>query len=42
MFVEKLYEKIKNKIHENPIDKLRRLGAVIGNNVHIYDGGVAI
>lgn len=42
MFVEKLYEKIKNKIHENPIDKLRRLGAVIGNNVHIYDGGGAI
>lgn len=42
MFVEILYEKIKNKIHENPVDKLRRFGAVIGNNVHIYDGGGTI
>lgn len=42
MFVEWLYEKIRNKMHENPVDKLRRLGATIGTNVHIYDGGGAV
>lgn len=42
MFVERLYEMIWKKIHEKPIDKLRRLGAVIGDNVHIYDGGGSI
>lgn len=42
MFIEKLYEMMQKKIHENPVDKLRRLGAVIGDNVHIYDGGGSI
>lgn len=41
MHIEKIYEMIREKIHENPVDKLRRLGAVIGDNVHIYDGGGA-
>lgn len=26
MFAELLYKKIINKMHENPVDKLRRLG----------------
>lgn len=34
----KLYEKIREKFHQNPIDRLRENGAVIGDNVHIYDG----
>ncbi|MFR0800933.1 MAG: acyltransferase [Suilimivivens sp.] len=42
MFIEKIYEKVRSKIHEDPVDKLRRLGAEIGSNVHIYDGGGAI
>ena len=42
MFIERIYEKIRRKIHEDPVDKLRRLGAKIGNNVHIYDGGGAV
>ena len=42
MLVEWLYEKIRNKIHENPVDKLRRLGGTIGTNVHIYDGGGSV
>ena len=42
MFLEKIYEKVRSKIHEDPVDKLRRLGAEIGSNVHIYDGGGAI
>lgn len=35
----KLYEKLREKFHQNPIDRLRENGAVIGDNVHIYDGG---
>lgn len=37
--LRKLYEKIREKYHQNPIDRLRENGAVIGDNVHIYDGG---
>ena len=37
----KLYEKVRQKLHQNPVDRLRERGAVIGNNVHIYDGGGA-
>lgn len=35
----KLYEKVRQKYYRNPVDRLREKGAVIGNNVHIYDGG---
>lgn len=36
MHIEKIYEMIREKIHENPVDKLRRLGAGIGDNVQYY------
>lgn len=35
----KLYERLRQKYYRNPVDKLREGGAVIGDNVHIYDGG---
>lgn len=37
----KLYEKIREKLHQDPVERLRERGAVIGENVHIYDGGGA-
>lgn len=37
----KLYEKVRQKYYRNPVDRLREKGAVIGDNVHIYDGGGA-
>lgn len=40
-FLIKLYEKVREKYHKNPVDRLRKGGAVIGDNVHIYDGGGA-
>lgn len=33
------YEKFRQKCHQDPVDRLRALGAEIGDNVHIYDGG---
>lgn len=44
MFVSlliKLYEKMRQKFYQDPVDRLKERGAVIGNNVHIYDGGGA-
>lgn len=37
--IAKLYEKLRLKFHRDPVEILRERGAVIGNNVHIYDGG---
>ena len=37
--IVRLYEKLREKCHQNPVDRLRENGAVIGENVHIYDGG---
>ena len=37
----KLHEKIREKFHQDPVDRLRAGGAEIGENVHIYDGGGA-
>lgn len=34
-----LYEKIRQKFHQDPVERLRAGGAEIGENVHIYDGG---
>lgn len=39
MLLIKLYEKVREKLHQDPVKKLREGGAVIGENVHIYDGG---
>ncbi len=36
--LRKLYEKLSKRIQEDPADKLRSHGAVIGEAVHIYDG----
>ena len=36
-----MYEKVREKYHKDPVDRLREGGAVIGDNVHIYDGGGA-
>ncbi len=35
----KIYEKIRIRYYVNPIDKLRKEGASVGSNVHIFDGG---
>lgn len=40
MLIE-LYEKIRWKYRQDPVEKLRKGGAVIGDNVHIYDVGGA-
>ena len=37
----KLYEKVRQKYYRNPVERLREKGAVIGDNVNIYDGGGA-
>lgn len=34
-----LYEKLRLKFHQNPVDRLRQKGAIIGEGVNIYDGG---
>ena len=38
-FLLKIYEKIRFKYHVDPVEKLCREGAVMGSNVHIFDGG---
>lgn len=37
--IAKLYEKLRLRFHHDPVEVLRERGAVIGRNVHIYDGG---
>lgn len=39
--IVRLYEKLRNWCYENPVDRLKKGGAEIGENVHIYDGGGA-
>lgn len=36
--IVRLYEKLRNWCYENPVDRLKKGGAEIGENVHIYDG----
>lgn len=36
-----LYEKLRLKLHHDPVDRLRQKGAIIGEGVNIYDGGGA-